>query len=95
MTPMLFSARANHLYLVARRMFSERELAQTSNLGNHMNDFEYQLNQEVQLTLSAEKGVVIGRAEYSTGTKAYLVRYVAADGRQAEVWWDEAAITEA
>lgn len=95
MTPRLFSVRAHHLCLVSRRVLSERERAQTSNLGNHMNDFEYQLNQEVQLTLSAEQGVVIGRAEYSTGTKAYLVRYVAADGRQAEAWWDEAAITDA
>lgn len=60
-----------------------------------MNKFEFELNSKVQLTLSGEQGEVIGRAEYSTGTKAYLVRYVAADGRLVEAWWDETAICDA
>ena len=57
-----------------------------------MSNFKFNLGDNVQLSHSTENGVVIGRAEYSEQTPQYLVRYQAADGRQVENWWNEAAI---
>lgn len=54
--------------------------------------FRFELRQEVSLSESEEQGIVIGRAEYSNSDNSYLIRYVAGDGRQVEVWWTEDAI---
>lgn len=56
-------------------------------------DYIFALNQEVELTLSGEQGIVIGRAEYVVGERQYLLRYVSADGVQRESWWNETAVS--
>ena len=54
--------------------------------------FVFNIGQPVALILSGEKGLVIGRAEYSDSINQYRVRYLAADGRQVEDWLTEEAI---
>lgn len=66
--------------------------------------FDFKLSQQVGLALSkqrrdqisdprpAEIGVVIGRSQYTNCNPQYLVRDVAADGRQIEEWLSEDAI---
>ncbi|WP_313609855.1 hypothetical protein [Rhizobium sp.] len=66
--------------------------------------FDFKLSQNVGLALSkkrpaqfneprpTETGVVIGRSQYTNCNPQYLVRYVAADGRQIEEWLAEDAI---
>ena len=54
--------------------------------------FKFELNALVAIMVSGECGIVIGRAEYSTGCNQYLIRYAAADGRAVEQWWGESAI---
>lgn len=56
--------------------------------------FRFELAQPVKLSMSGEKGVVIGRAEYIGSQNQYFVRYKAGDGRQTESWWDEDAVVE-
>jgi seryl-tRNA(Sec) selenium transferase len=55
--------------------------------------FKFELNQEVKIFRSNESGVIIGRAEYVSGLNNYFVRYVAADGRAVEAWWQEDALS--
>lgn len=55
--------------------------------------FKFELNQEVKIFRSGEHGVVIGRAEYTSGFNSYFIRYVAADGRAVESWWQEDALS--
>jgi hypothetical protein len=57
-----------------------------------MNKFEFELDQNVAMEMSGEKGIVIGRSEFSTRPSLYFVRYVAADGRQCESWEDASAL---
>jgi len=57
--------------------------------------FNHDLGDEVRMTHSNEEGEVIGRAEYTFSEPSYLVRYKCGDGRQAEVWWTQSAITAA
>lgn len=59
-----------------------------------MDKFKFDLAQEVLLSLSGERGVVVGRAEYVYCENNYLVRYTAGDGRQVEQWWSEGAIKQ-
>lgn len=59
-----------------------------------MNQFAFDLGDEVELVLSGENGIVIGRAEYSEDTPSYLVRYKAADGRQTQCWWSAQSMTK-
>ena len=54
--------------------------------------FEFDMNTPVQVIISGETGLVIGRVEYMTCENRYLVRYRAADGRAVEDWWDESAL---
>ena len=56
--------------------------------------FAFKIGDAVSLSLSDERGVVIGRAEYEKGVSfnMYYVRYVCADGRQVESWFDATAI---
>ncbi|WP_176083147.1 hypothetical protein [Martelella sp. HB161492] len=51
-----------------------------------MNVFKFAIGQRVMLSMSKEKGEVIGRAEYLERDPLYYVRYVAGDGRQVEEW---------
>ena len=54
---------------------------------------KYQLQQSVEITASGEKGIVIGRAEYTHAEASYLVRYKCADGRAVEAWWTESSLS--
>jgi hypothetical protein len=57
-----------------------------------MKSFKHELGARVSLAKSGETGEVIARAEYQTTEDSYLVRYMAADGRQVEQWWGESAL---
>jgi len=39
-----------------------------------------------------ERGIVVGRLEYDSGSRQYLVRYKSGAGSQVEAWWDEDAL---
>lgn len=54
--------------------------------------FNFKLGGEVTLDRSGEVGQVVGRAHYTNCNPSYLVRYVAADGRQVEAWLSEDAL---
>lgn len=54
--------------------------------------FLFNLGDKVALEMSQEQGRVIGRAEYADHPPSYFVRYVAADGRQVQEWFDGAAL---
>lgn len=56
--------------------------------------FKFKLNHEVIIEASGERGVVVGRAEYTDGKPQYLIRYMAADGRAVEQWWNQSALTQ-
>ena len=60
--------------------------------GLAVSDFEFELNDEVIISVSGEEGEIIGRAEYLSSENTYLVRYQAADGRAVEAWWQESAL---
>jgi hypothetical protein len=57
-----------------------------------MNDFKFNLNDAVQVSVSAEVVVVIARAEYVTSENSYLVRYAASNGNATQTWWGESAL---
>lgn len=59
-----------------------------------MENFIFDLNEDVKLDLSEEEGHVIARAEFHNGENQYLIRYRAADNRQTEAWWNESAIRQ-
>ena len=54
--------------------------------------FKYDQGADVVLKKSGDAGEIIGRADYADASNQYLIRYVAADGRQVENWWNESAI---
>jgi len=54
--------------------------------------FVYPLGTEVQIAVSSEAGIVVGRADYINQSRQYLIRYKAADGRGIESWWAEDAL---
>lgn len=54
--------------------------------------FEHSIGAHVELAMSKEKGRVIARAKFETGVRQYLVRYMAADGRQTEGWFESDAL---
>jgi len=39
-----------------------------------------------------ERGIVVGRLEYDSGSRQYLVRYKSGAGSQVEAWWDGDAL---
>lgn len=57
-----------------------------------MESFAFDLDAQVQLAMSGEEGVILGRAEMRGKPNQYLVRYKSADGRLVEGWWDEDAL---
>jgi len=59
-----------------------------------MDQFQFQLGDEVSIAVSGERGSIVARAEYATGVRSYLVRYKAGDGRAVENWWHEDALTK-
>lgn len=54
--------------------------------------YKFKLGQQASITVSGETGQIIARAEYTTGTNSYLLRYKSADGRAVEAWWNEDAV---
>jgi len=54
---------------------------------------KFDLGAEVVITVSGEKGTVIGRGDYLNSENCYYVRYKNADGRATEAWWGESALT--
>lgn len=60
-----------------------------------MAQFLFNIAQAVRITVSGERGEVIGRAEYKTSCNSYLVRYRGADGQAREAWWTEDALESA
>lgn len=57
--------------------------------------FVFELGQKVKISISGEAGEVIGRAEYTHSNPQMQIRYLAADGRAVESWWDQEAIEAA
>lgn len=55
--------------------------------------FKFELGQDVTITASGEKGIVIGRAEYLHCENTNYIRYKAADGRAVESWWTDSALS--
>lgn len=70
----------DRFFRVLERIFSE---------GVVMNRFKFELEGVVRLSLTAEAGVVVGRAEFTNSDDQYLVRYMDATGHQKEGWFAE------
>lgn len=51
------------------------------------------INTAVEMALSGERGIIIGVAEFAESPMQYYVRFVAADGRQCEGWFNREALT--
>ena len=49
--------------------------------------FDYNLKDEMKITVSGETGTIVGRAEYTHLRDSYWIRYKAADGRAANGWF--------
>lgn len=52
-------------------------------------NFNHELNTEVTIKSSGEKGVISGRCEYHTGSRTYFVAYVDGNGCFKEAWIDQ------
>lgn len=50
------------------------------------------LGDDVRIICSGETGQVVGRAEYTNANPQCFVRYMAADGRAVEQWWNDDAL---
>lgn len=57
-----------------------------------MSKVTFKIGDAVALAMSGESGKVIGKAEYESWPDSFMVRYVAADGRQCEGWFDAEAL---
>ena len=53
---------------------------------------KFELGAEVTIEASGEKGIVVGRAQYSTAEDQYYIRYKTADGNAIESWWTVSAL---
>ena len=52
--------------------------------------FKFELNEEVIISASGEKGTVRGRVEYASGAETcYCVSYKGGDGTAKKTWWEE------
>ncbi len=49
--------------------------------------FDFDLDQEVTISISGECGFVKGRAEYLESHNQYYIHYKAADGRAVDNWF--------
>lgn len=63
--------------------------------GRPEDTFKFVIGANVSLSMSGEKGEIIGRAEYKTESNKYYVRYVTAQGSQTEDWISENALVSA
>ncbi|MFQ6292906.1 hypothetical protein ACLMO3_21445 [Yersinia enterocolitica] len=52
--------------------------------------FDFELGQEVVITISGEQGSVKARAEYLSGSVQYYIFYKDATGRALSEWIEEA-----
>jgi hypothetical protein len=59
-----------------------------------LNDFDFELGDEVKIDASGETGKIIGRSEFTNAEPQYLIRYKCADGRAVESWWSEESLTK-
>ena len=57
-----------------------------------MSEWKFDLGETATITASGENGLIIGRAEYVSAERCYLIRYVAGDGRATEQWWQESSL---
>ncbi len=57
-----------------------------------MAEYKFGLGDEVELKLRAEKGEIIGRAEYVAAENSYYVRYLNGEGCQVETWIGESSL---
>lgn len=57
--------------------------------------FKFEMGSAVVTTLSKERGVVVARCDYDKSESTYRIRYVAADGRQTESWFQESELRKA
>ena len=48
---------------------------------------DFRLTDLVELIVSGERGIIIGRVEYVNAPPSVLVRYKSGDGRATESWW--------
>ena len=55
--------------------------------------FKLDIGTPVEITVSGEKGEIIGRAQFASSKDQYFLRYKAGDGRAVESWWEESAIS--
>ena len=55
--------------------------------------YQFEIGDDVNITVSGENGKVIGRAEYEDEPPSYLVHYKSADGRAVQKWWGLARLT--
>ena len=57
--------------------------------------FVFGLGTNVEITVSGERGQVIGCAHYMQDENRYLVRYRNLMGQATEQWWGESALQSA
>lgn len=57
-----------------------------------MSLFIFELNDNVMISCSREKGEVISRCDSCSAENEYRIRYKAADGRAVDHWWSESAL---
>ena len=57
-----------------------------------MSKFKFELGEPVKLSKSEESGHVKARSESEHNENQYLIVYLAADGRQVDMWWAESEI---
>ena len=57
-----------------------------------MNEFDFSMQQLVEIICSGESGKVIGQAHFSNSEDSYFIRYKASDGRAIEQWWQRSAL---
>jgi hypothetical protein len=55
--------------------------------------YQFEIGDQVNITVSGENGKVIGRAEYDEEPPSYFVHYKTGDGRAVQSWWNAARLT--
>ena len=62
---------------------------------NKPKPFAFELGANVEITVSGERGQVIGSAHYLHDENQYFVRYRSLMGQATEQWWGESALQSA
>jgi hypothetical protein len=60
-----------------------------------MDSFKFELGERVTIVASHERGEIVGRAEYQTSARDYLIRYKNGAGIAVQQWWTESALDRA